>query len=314
MTVTDDGNTGHIMTLAGLVARHYGQALGHDIWLYEGEMSGRDDDFYPARFDALMVMLVHSGSASLGVDICRYHLGPDSVGILRPRSYLTEFIPGGTSPLKVTVIGCSQTMKDNIDTTLDDIMPLVIKAHMDPVIKLHRGGVDALRPYLDLLRTMAEQDPGHNDISRKAGCILKAALYELIDQRQSGPSSGLSGRGREISANFLHLLGQNFHMHRDVEFYASCLSITAKHLSAVLKSSFGHTAGDWIESYVVREAKILLSHTSLPVKEIASRLNFSSQAFFGKYFRHATGMTPTAYRHLNRHIPPLEQTDTTPRH
>lgn len=64
----------------------------------------------------------------------------------------------------------------------------------------------------------------------------------------------------------------------------------------MLKATSGKTAGDWIELYVVREAKILLSNSSLRIKEIASRLHFSSQAFFGKYFRNITGMSPSDYR------------------
>ncbi|MGM9864416.1 MAG: helix-turn-helix domain-containing protein, partial [Lepagella sp.] len=65
---------------------------------------------------------------------------------------------------------------------------------------------------------------------------------------------------------------------------------------AVLKRAFGRTASDYREMYVVREAKIMLTSTSLRIKEIATRLSFSSQAFFGKYFRHATGVSPSEYR------------------
>ena len=32
------------------------------------------------------------------------------------------------------------------------------------------------------------------------------------------------------------------------------------------------------------------------IQEIADRLNFANQSFFGKYFKHYTGMSPKEYR------------------
>lgn len=285
-----------ILTLAQLNADQVGSALGPEMWLYEGPMSGNATDFYPLRFDALMVMAVHGGSATIGVDESRYLLQPNTIGILRPYSYMTDFKLEGTEPLQVTVIGCTERVENNIAPTLDELLPLVIKAHMDPVVRMQPGGVEALRPYVGLLRAMTEHELPCAHTSRKAGCIFKAALYEIIERRLPDDTSGLSGRNREIIAQFLYLLGKHFHRHRDVEFYAVLMSISPKHLSAVLKSAFGRTASDYIEMYVVREAKIMLSHTALRIKEIATRLSFSSQAFFGKYFRHATGMSPSEFR------------------
>ena len=34
------------------------------------------------------------------------------------------------------------------------------------------------------------------------------------------------------------------------------------------------------------------------VQEIAYSLNFPNQSFFGKYFKHHTGMTPSQYKRL----------------
>jgi AraC-like DNA-binding protein len=78
------------------------------------------------------------------------------------------------------------------------------------------------------------------------------------------------------------------------------MNITPKHLSSVVKSLSGRTAGEWIDAYVIMEAKILLTTTDMTVQQIAYALNFSSQAFFGKYFRNLTAFTPTAYRAQNR--------------
>ncbi|MDY6114332.1 MAG: helix-turn-helix domain-containing protein, partial [Alloprevotella sp.] len=75
------------------------------------------------------------------------------------------------------------------------------------------------------------------------------------------------------------------------------LCLTPKYLSEVVKAVSGQTAGQWITTFVVSEAKRLLSDTSLSIKEIAQALHFTSQSFLGKYFKNATGLSPSDYRH-----------------
>ncbi len=83
---------------------------------------------------------------------------------------------------------------------------------------------------------------------------------------------------------------------RSVTFYADKLFVTPKHLSAVLKEISEKTAGEWIDLRVILEAKLLLRSTGLNIQEISTKLNFANQSFFGKYFKHLTGMSPRDYR------------------
>ncbi|MDE5692340.1 MAG: helix-turn-helix domain-containing protein, partial [Duncaniella sp.] len=70
-------------------------------------------------------------------------------------------------------------------------------------------------------------------------------------------------------------------------------------LSAVLKEISDKTAGEWIDQRVIFEAKLLLRSTGLNNQEISTKLNFANQSFFGKYFKHLTGMSPRDYRTKN---------------
>ena len=81
-----------------------------------------------------------------------------------------------------------------------------------------------------------------------------------------------------------------------MNFYAEKLFVTPKHLSAVLKEISGKTAGEWIDHRVILEAKLLLRTTGMNIQEISVALNFSNQSFFGKYFKHLTGLSPREYR------------------
>ena len=67
-------------------------------------------------------------------------------------------------------------------------------------------------------------------------------------------------------------------------------------MSALIKEVSGRSAAQWIDDYVILEAKSLLKYSDLSIQEIAYRLNFSTQSFFGKYFKQHTGISPGQYK------------------
>ena len=79
-------------------------------------------------------------------------------------------------------------------------------------------------------------------------------------------------------------------------YFANRLGIAPKHVSMVVKKVSGRTASDWIDEYVVLEAKQMLRTTTLTVQEVSRELNFANQSFFGKYFKKHVGMSPSEYR------------------
>lgn len=101
---------------------------------------------------------------------------------------------------------------------------------------------------------------------------------------------------RRLLDRFMTLVQQNFKSERFLDFYADQLQITPKHLSRTVKAITGFTAVEWIERYVVLEAKVLLKSTNLNIQQIADELNFHSQSFFGKYFKKKVGMSPKEFR------------------
>ncbi|MEG1645389.1 MAG: helix-turn-helix domain-containing protein [Alistipes sp.] len=94
----------------------------------------------------------------------------------------------------------------------------------------------------------------------------------------------------------MNIVSTHFRKERRVEFYAAHFQLTPKYLSAIIAQRSHQSAAQWIDTYVVTEAKILLRTTTKSVKEIAEELNFSDQSFFGKYFLLHTGVRPSEYR------------------
>ena len=143
----------------------------------------------------------------------------------------------------------------------------------------------------------------------KSGNTGVAALGNLL-KGVNGLSAGLAGIGiaglvagvkalndeaqafKNTAAGLLNAQG------KQLKFYADALCITPRYLSRVVKECTGSSAADWIERYVVLEARALLKSTSMTIQQISDELNFPSQTFFGKYFKRRVGMSPKDYRRV----------------
>ena len=74
------------------------------------------------------------------------------------------------------------------------------------------------------------------------------------------------------------------------------MALTTKYMSLMIKAYSGKSALEWLNEYVIMEARLLLDYTDLTVQEISYRLNFPTQSAFGKYFRQQVGVSPKSYR------------------
>lgn len=126
----------------------------------------------------------------------------------------------------------------------------------------------------------------------------QAICYEVLDAYFSNrPMTPLpQGKKDQVFHNFLLALFRCCRRERDVAFYAQMQHLTPRYFSTIIKEKSGKSALQWIVQMVISEAKLLLEDPDLSVKEIASRLNFPTQTFFGKYFKQYVGISPKEYR------------------
>lgn len=284
-----------IVTLKQLARSVNNDNLDEQIIVFEPELPFDKDEVYPIRIDALVIALCTEGSGKIGIDLREYDLSKNSLIVIQPKNYiyLLEF----SSNLKCSIVACSHNVIENVLPKLTDILPLLMHHRTEPVRHLSDKEAKDIYSYLDFLRIKLRE--GNTPfIRQKVLCILQAALYEMMDinQRNSKNEDTARSRKEEIMARFILAVSEDFREQRLVSYYAKKLFITPKHLSSVVKEISGRTAGDWIENYVVMEAKVLLKTTDMTIQEIALKLNFANQSFFGKYFKHHTGFSPTSYR------------------
>lgn len=127
-------------------------------------------------------------------------------------------------------------------------------------------------------------------------------ILDILKQfLMSKSSSAIRTRHHDlVFQNFMKDLQQNYILHRDTMFYAKRSSLSPKYFTAVIKAVSGTPPSDWIIQTVIAVAQRYLRETTMTVNEISGLLNFPSQAFFCKYFKRYTSMSPTAYRNSLR--------------
>ncbi len=92
------------------------------------------------------------------------------------------------------------------------------------------------------------------------------------------------------------LINTHFYKEKFPKFYADKLSITTKHLNRVVRKTINKTTSQLISERIILEAKRLIVHSHDNLANIAYTLEFSDYAYFSKFFKSKTGITPLDFR------------------
>ena len=125
-------------------------------------------------------------------------------------------------------------------------------------------------------------------------------IYSGYLTEGEGTSQERVSRKRELYNRFVGLVEKNYTKERGIAFYAGELCITPRYLSKVVYEESGCKAGDYIDDFVISEAKRLLKSRQYTVLQICDLLGFPNQSFFSRYFKRLTGFTPTEYQKLDQ--------------
>ncbi|MFJ7247736.1 AraC family transcriptional regulator [Kitasatospora sp. NPDC098652] len=130
--------------------------------------------------------------------------------------------------------------------------------------------------------------------------VLRASLHILIvralracapDDRPAVPS-----RPAELAAAFTRLIAKPGGVRHSVASTAQELGVSPGHLQTLVKQATGRTPGGLIRRQQTLEAKRLLACTDLTIRQAAKEAGFADPAYFCRFFRRETGMTPGEFR------------------
>ena len=253
---------------------------------------------FPSRLNALIIGVGTEGETSLTSNLQEFRLKKDSLFIFSPK-HILQVQSNNRFKAHLIVIAPDFLKRINIDTKR--MMPLFLQFGSLPCMELTHAESQSLRSFISMVEQ--ELKGSETDFSSEIiGGLIAATIYKVGDilthylTEHPEVDSPIHNRAEEYFRQFTELLGEHYKHERSVGFYARQLCITPKYLTTLIKRISGKSVSEWIDNYVILEAKTLIKYSNMSVQEIAYYLNFPNQSFFGSYFKRNAGMSPSQYK------------------
>ena len=101
--------------------------------------------------------------------------------------------------------------------------------------------------------------------------------------------------------SLLRYIQEHLSAQLDISELADVAGLAGNTLSRNFSRDFSMPLKRFLQKELAAQASRLLLCTSLSIREIASRLQFSSEYYFSNFFKRQTGTTPSAFRKENCH-------------
>lgn len=280
------------------------EVVGHkdnydDFYVFRASSGDNFIEGRTVRMKAFTVILCIDGTENGTVNLKEMSINKGSLLMTFPNNVLK--IEAGYPTATVRGIMLSQDFMRMLQVDVKNSLPLFMRLAYNPLVNLTQEQQEDIERYFDLLENISNNsDLAHRDEIVRG--LLMSMFYRISDTYEQRPQvldekeRSVRNRREEYFAKFITLLSENFKRERTVGFYAEQMCVTPKYLSLLIKDFSGKSAAEWIDNYVITEAKTLLRYSTMSIQEVAYELNFSSQSFFGKYFKHLTGMSPSEYK------------------
>lgn len=274
--------------------------FGTDLLMVKNTKSHNMILEYPIRIDALAIVRPRKGFIKLNLDIKDYQAGESSIVFLTPQRICSNF-DLSNSESDVVFIDKDFIASKGTDVSFKEIVPVILNMLDNPVVQMTPSAVQAIDSLFDILYEFLQDDFEYKRVAISSILItMVSRVISEMSRKIKEPSSPSAQRSRKdiYFKEFMMLVAEHYKKERSVGFYANKMFITPKYLSGIIKDVSGKSAAEWIDHYVVMEAKNLIKYSGLNIQEVAYALNFPNQSFFGKFFKRLSGMSPSEYKNL----------------
>ena len=149
-----------------------------------------------------------------------------------------------------------------------------------------------------LLRTLAAEFGAPQAEGSPAPLWLaRAAVWRLAEARDRDRTGGEGGRRHQaLFSRFLLLVEAHALERWPIERYARALGLSTQRLNRLARAESGRSALEIVHERLTREACRRLYWVAAPAEKIAAELGFDDPAYFNRFFKRRTGLTPRAWR------------------
>lgn len=241
----------------------------------------------------IQILYFRAGAAEATINNARHSIEAPAIAVI-PAQTVHSF--RYAEDVDGPVVTASQPTLESLASVA---MPSLIKMIRTPLIipvEEATRHVDALMPLFDAI----ERESRTYAIGQVAVgmSLLTALLVQLGRISSSTQLMSWTAGSRKASQidRFQILVDRRFRTRISLNVYANELGMTQGQLSRLCREVLGMTALDVINARVINEAQRDLVYTSNSVKQLASALGFEDEAYFARFFRKQTGLTPKEFR------------------
>lgn len=284
------------VTIEQLLKQRIGTGLNTEIVLIRSIKEYIHLFIFPLRVDAAIFLFCTKGNIDVNINLTNVKITPNNYGISVPENVIGLNSVSDDFEGFVLLLSIDYLRKISIDLT--DLLPYYMHVRNNPLFKARPENIEIIISYFNLFSFLLEAE---NSV-RKSNIISGFAISfinkiaEDVDLYELDVGEVKTKSKEYYYMRFMELLQQNFREQHNISFYSEKLSLTPKYLSSLMKDISDLSASEWINNYIVVEAKTLLKFSDMTIWEVADYLHFSNQSFFSKYFKHHTGLTPKQYR------------------
>ena len=276
-----------------LVEKKISDILSTDFWVFNHFNSKMIPVISaPLKFTSNCSIYVRQGSCKFDIDLLSYEIEGPCVVNIKQSQVLT--FKETSEDFDSSFIVLSKRFCENLFLLLQDYTSYHTIAST-PAVKVQDDLVksfDRFYEHITWIFQHSQSKYAYQAMLMAMASFFFESAYKCYENLNETFAKGQN----RLAEKFMSLVQQNFKKERFLDFYSTCLEVTPKHLSRSVKAMTGNTAVEWIDRYVILEAKVLLKSTTLTIQQISDELNFPSQSFFGKYFKKHTGLTPKEFR------------------
>ncbi|TYP91327.1 AraC-like DNA-binding protein [Sphingobacterium allocomposti] len=147
----------------------------------------------------------------------------------------------------------------------------------------------------EIKQELSKEDYWTEEMSRtKLKELIITASRAWLDRTPD--QKGLGTIEDELSRKFSQLVETNYHKLHSVSEYAALLHISPKTLNRKIVKEKGTSPNTFVKNRIILQAKRLLAHTDLSVKEISAQLGYDDQSYFVRFFKIQTEKSPLEFR------------------
>ena len=257
---------------------------------------------HPFRYNGFMAFFCADGECIVDLNLTTFALKKNSIFFFEPGNIINFHFPSSelARSLRIYMVAATDAFIQEMSRDLSRLYTSSVFVREDPLLLLPDKYHDTVLAYFGLAEKLVESHvPDAKEALHALGNSLHSFYHSFwlqkMDDLKMAMNSG-TARSQATVDRFIRLVTEHHMTEHYLAFYADILGITPKYLSKLVREVTGRSAPEWIDSFLILEAKNMLKYSNMAIKEIVYTMHFPDQSSFYKFFKLHTGMIPSEYR------------------